>query len=101
LDEYPNYHIQGVVKLSSGQKEDKKYHNATHDFVFNIKNVNIMKAFLIEKKHKPNKLTPEGRPIQYSFTHLYKYYHTILFGVHRAKVALSEIFEMEIKGYLD
>jgi hypothetical protein len=60
-----------------------------------------MKTFLIEKKHKPNELKPEGRPIQYSFSHLYKYYDTILFGVHRAKVALSDIFEMEIKGYLD
>jgi hypothetical protein len=102
LDEYPNYYIQGVVELSTEQKEDKrKYHNSTHDFVYPIINVNIMRAFLSKKKYKPNKLTPEGRPIHYSFSHHHKYYDAILFGAHRAKVALSDIFEMEIKGFLD
>jgi hypothetical protein len=58
-----------------------------------------MTAFLSQKKY--NKLTPEGRQTHYSFLHLHKYYDTIMFGGHRATVALSEMFVMEMKGHLD
>ena len=40
--------------------------------------------------------------MHYSFSHLRKFYDSILFGAHRARVALPEIYEMEMKkAFLD
>ena len=100
--EYPDYYENGVVELAEEQKENKKrYHTSTHDFIYTNINVNIMKAFMSKKKYKPNKFTLEGKPIHYSYSHLRKYYDSVLFGAYRAKVALPEIYEMEMQGFLD
>jgi hypothetical protein len=38
--------------------------------------------------------------VHYSFSHLRKFQDTILFGAHRAKVPLPELYEMEMKSYI-
>ena len=64
-------------------------------------NVDVAKAFLSNKKHKDGKFTADGNPIHYSYSHVRKYHDAILYGSHRAKVPLPEIYEIEMTGYLD
>jgi len=101
-DEYPEYYEQGVVELSEDQKADKKrYYTSTHDFVYRNLNPTVIKAFLSKKKYKPNKFTTDGKRVHYSFSHTRKYQDAILFGAHRAKVPLPDIYDSEMKNYLD
>jgi hypothetical protein len=64
-------------------------------------NVDIIKAFMSKKKYHPTKRTSDNKPVHYSFSHLRKFQDAILFGAHRAKVPLPEIYEMEMKSYID
>ena len=61
----------------------------------------VSKAFLSHKKLKDGKFTSDGKPIHYSYSHIRKYHDAILFGSKRAKVALPEIYELEMVSYLD
>ena len=61
----------------------------------------MTKVFLAKKKYKKDNFTAEGKPIYYSYSHIRKYHDTILFGSHRAKVPIPEIYELEILGYID
>ena len=101
-DNYREYYEQGVIELTEEQKADqKRYYKSTHDFVYNAINVDITKAFLGTKKYHPNKQTRSGKRVHYSFSHLRKFYDAILFGAYRAKSALPERYEIEMKTYLD
>ena len=100
--EYPTYCSEVVKELTEKEQADKsRYHTSTHDFIYQSLNVDVTKAFLSHKKIKPNKFTADGKPIHYSFSHIRKYHDAILFGSLRAKVALPEIYELEMVGYLD
>ena len=100
--EYVEYLNEAVIELTEEQKADKKrYHNSTHDFKYRTINVEVIKAFLSKKKYHPNKTTRDGKPVHYSFSHLRKFQDAILFGAHRAKVPLPEVYEMEMKSYID
>jgi hypothetical protein len=63
-------------------------------------NVDVLKAFMSKKKYHPTKRTAGNKPVHYSFSHLRKFQDTILFGAHRAKVPLPELYEMEMKSYI-
>ena len=52
------------------------------------------------KKHKEGKFTPEGNPIHYSYFHIRKYHDAILYGSHRAKIPLPDIYKIDMTGYL-
>jgi hypothetical protein len=100
--EYVEYSNEAIIELTEEQKADKKrYHNSTHDFKYRTINVEVIKAFLSKKKYHPNRTTRDGKPVHYSFSHLRKFQDAILFGAHRAKVPLPEIYEMEMKSYID
>ena len=100
--EYPAYFLEAVRELSEEERADKKrYHTCKHDFLYQGLNVDVTKAFLAKKKYKKNKFTSERKPIHYSYSHIRKYHDAILFGSHRAKVSLPEIYELEMIGYLD
>ena len=100
--EYPDYYQESVVELTDEQKADRKrYYTSTHDFLYGNLNVNVTKAFLATKKYHKNKLTRDGKPVHYSFSHLRKFYDAILFGSYRARVPLLIEFEMEMKAYID
>ena len=101
-EEYPFYYKKVVRELTDEEKADKKrFHTGTHDFKYRGLNVDVTKAFLSKKKYKENKFTADGKPIHYSYSHIRKYHDAILFGSHRAKVPLPEIYEIEMTGYLD
>ena len=63
--------------------------------------MNVPKAFLNKKKYKETQITAEGKPVHYSYSHIRKYHDAILFGSHRAKVPLPEIYEIEMVDFLD
>ena len=100
--EYPDYFSKVVRELSEQERQDEtRYYKCTHDFLYRNLNVDVTKAFLSKKKHHPNKLNADGKPLHYSYSHIRKYHDAILFGSHRARVPLPEIYEMEMTGYLD
>ena len=78
--EYPDYYAKVVWELSEDDKKDeKRYYKSTHDFLYRSLNVDVMKAFLSKKKHHPTKLTPDGKPLHYSYSHIRKYHDAIKF----------------------
>ena len=100
--EYPGYYSESVRDLSEEEQADKmRYHTCKHDFLYWNLNVDVTKAFLSKKKYKAGKFTAEGKPMQYSYSHIRKYHDAILFGSHRAKVTLPDIYEMNMVGFLD
>ena len=73
--EYPDYCLEGVIELTADQRGDvKRYYKSTHDFVYNIINSDITKAFLstknttpIEEQETTNQSTTPS-PIYVNFT---------------------------------
>ena len=93
--EYPDYYSQVVRELSEEEKQDAtRFYKSTHDFCYRNLNVEVAKAFLSKKKHHPDKVTSDNKPIHYSYSHIRKYHDAILFGSHRARTPLPEIYEM-------
>ena len=98
--EYAVYYSEAVRELSEEERADKtRYYTSTHDFLYQSLTVEVSKAFLSHKKLKDGKVTSDGKPIHYSYSHIRKYHDAILFGSKRAKVALPEIYELEMVSY--
>ena len=95
---YPEQFAHCVVELTPEQKADldRKYHTATHDFLYDKINPAIIRAFLSgEKKYKD-----ETRTTQYSFVHIRKYHDSILHGSKKAETELPRRYHSEMKSYL-
>ena len=89
-------------ELSEEERSDKtRYHTCTHDLLYRSLNVDVTKEFLAKKKYKENKFTAKGKPVHYSYSHIRKYHDAILFGSHRSKVPIPEIYEIEMIRFLD
>ena len=52
-------------------------------------------------KYKPYQFTTGGKPVHYSYSHLYKFHDAILFVAHQEKVPLPEVYELEMQSYLE
>ena len=99
---YPEYAEQVVVELTDEQKADTgRYHKSTHDFLYQNLNVLVAKSFLAAHKFKPGKFTQDGTPIHYSYSHLRKFHDAIIHGATRQGVPLPEVYEIEMRNYLD
>lgn len=99
---YPEYADQVVVELTDEQKADTgRYYKSTHDFLYQKLNVKVAKSFLAAHKFKPGKFNSNGVPIHYSYSHLRKFHDAVIHGATRQKVPLPEIYELEMKNYLD
>ena len=97
-ENYPEQFAHCVVELTPEQKADldRKYHTATHDFLYDKINPAIIRAFLSgEKKYKD-----ETRTTQYSFVHIRKYHDSILYGSKKAETELPRRYHNEMKSYL-
>ena len=98
-----NYSTHGkkvIVKLKKEQCEDKQlYYKSTHDFNYSILEPELIKAFLSANKVKA--VDSEGNEKYYSFDNLRKYKDAILFGAKRAKVKLSDKFQVDMNSFID
>ena len=72
-----------------------------HEFLYRNLNVEAAKALLSNKNHKEGKFTPDGNPIHYLYYQIRKYHNAIIYGSHHTKITLSEIYKIEMTGYLD
>ena len=105
-DEYPTYYTDGIVALTDEQKINKaQYHTTTHDFIYTGLNVSIIKAFMSGNKYKQTTVQniegEEPPKVQYSYSHIRKYQDAILFGAGRAKQALPQEYDLDMKQFLD
>ena len=83
------------MELLDEERVDKIwYHICTHDFINQSLNVDVTKSFLSKNKYKANKFTAEGKPVYYSYLHIITYHDVILFGSHREKIPLPDIYEI-------
>ena len=90
------------MELAEEQKRDKRrYHTSTHDFLYRTINVDAIKAFMIKMKYKQDQFTTGGKPVHYSFSHLYNFHDAILLCALRAKDPLPAVYELELHSYLD
>ena len=90
------------MELAEEQKGYKRiYHTSTHDFICRTLNVDAIKEFMSKMKYKPDHFTTGGKPVHYSFSHLYHFHDAILLCAHQAKVPLPEVYELEFHIYLD
>ena len=100
--QYPDYYSAAVIELSEEERSDiKRFYKCTHDLLYCNLNVEVAKAFLSNKKHKEGKFTPDGNTIHYLYSHIHKYHDAIIYGSHRAKIPLPDIYEIEMTVYLD
>ena len=97
---YPNYCTRGLVALTEEQMADTpKYYKCTHDFKYDVLNVDILKAFISSGKVK--EIKDDGTKIFYSFDHLQKYKDAVLYGARRQKVKLGDIFTGQIDAFME
>ena len=93
--QYPNYYSAAVRELPEEERSDIKwFYKCTHDLLYQNFNVEVENEFLRNKKHKEGKFTPDGIPLYYLYSHLRKYHDAIIYGSHRAKIPLPEIYEI-------
>lgn len=93
---YPQYYDLGVVELTNEQKEKKKYHRQTHDFIYDKINIKIIKGFI-----SANKFKADNPNQQYGFVHMRKYHNAIQFGARRAEVQLPQSYRLKMPLFLD
>jgi hypothetical protein len=92
-ESYPEYCERGgVVEL--GGNEQNYHHTNTHDLKYLGMNVELIKAFLGQKKIKLNGKTS-------SFTQMRKYYDAILWGATSAKEQLPTSFYVEMDKWMN
>ena len=97
-EKYPDQFAHCVVELTAEQKADPdlKYFKATHDFIYEKVNVNIIRAFLsAEKKYRDATKTT-----QYSEVHIRKYHDAIKFGCRTIDAALPQEYHTGMAKYL-
>ena len=84
---YKDYYSVGVRKLSEAERvdEDFFYFKNTHDLIYTGINVQMVKAFLANKKLKANGNTS-------SHVQLCKYHDAILWGSQQAKQLLPRAY---------
>ena len=63
--------------------------------------MDVIKAFMSKMKYKAAQVTTDSKTVHYSFSHFCKFHDAILFGTHRTKVLISEVYEIEIQSYPD
>jgi hypothetical protein len=92
---YKDYYSVGVQKLSKAERvdEDFFYYKNTHDLIYTGINVQMVKAFLANKKLKANGKTS-------SHVQLRKYHDAILWGSQQAKQLLPRAYYDEIEKFL-
>ena len=94
-EKYPLYYAVGVREVTDQElaDPDKFYWKNKHDLIYEGLNVQMVKAFLAEKKVKPN-----GK--MSSHVHCRKYHDAILYGAQEAGESLPRLYYEEIEKYL-
>ena len=86
--------------LTKEQRDDQKlYYKSRHDFKYSILVPDLIQAFLSANKVK--EVDSKGNETYYSFDNLRKYKDAILFGAKRAKVKLSDKFQVDMNSFID
>ena len=99
-DNYSTHGKKVIVKLTKEQRKDEQlYYKSTHDFNYSILEPELIKAFLSANKVKA--VDSEGNEKYYSFDNLRKCKDAILFGAKRAKVKLSDKFQVDMNSFID
>ena len=99
-DNYSTHGKKVIVKLTKEQRKDEQlYYKSTHDFNYSILEPELIKAFLSANKVK--EVDAQGKETYYSFDNLRKYKDAILFGAKRAKVKLSDKFQVDMHSFID
>ena len=95
-NEYPDYHESGTRPLTEEEKNDRSlfHHKNERDLVYAGLNVQVIKAFLAQKKKKAGGKTC-------SHVNLRKYFDAINFGSMKAKQPLPKSFYDELNAFLD
>ena len=72
-----------------------------HNFLYQALNKDVIKVFMIKTKYKPDQFNTNRKSLHLSFSHLRKFHDAILFGSYWEKVLLPEVYELEMKSYID
>ena len=100
--EYPTVAPSILVPLTQDQKDadgGNKYYKNEFYILYAKLPVQIVKAFIAASKIKS--IDSNGVKTYYSFDQLRKYKDAILYGVKRAKYALTPQFKQELKVFIE